>query len=93
MLYIEEFQRPKNFQSWANTLMPEDLGHHEESGWTVTGTICEDYYEWVNDFEAFHAQYGWVKGNFETEVRAKSKKAYNHFREFFNPTEWDYWDI
>ena len=43
----------------ANTLPPECIGKNE-SGWEITGEIHEDYYEWVNDFEATHSQYGKV---------------------------------
>lgn len=76
----------------ARTLNPAHLGENS-SGWTITGEICEDYYTWVNDFEATHPTLGWVRGNYEDVVEAKSKKAYAHFIEHHPPDEWDYWDI
>lgn len=76
----------------AHTLQPEDVGTHE-SGWTIIGEIHEDYYKWVNYFEAAHPEYGKVWGNFEGEVFADSEAAYNHFVEHHPPEEWDYWDI
>ena len=79
--------------AWAHTLCPSVIGFNKESGWTVEGEVHEDYYEWVNDFVAKHPVYGYVKGNFETVVTAKSKKAYKHFIEYHPPEEWDYWDI
>lgn len=66
---------------------------HPDSGWTITGVITEDYYYWVNDFSARHPVFGWVKGDYETEVRAKSRKALEHFMEWHPAEEWDYYDI
>ena len=76
----------------ALTLRAYDIGQNS-SGWTISGAIIEDYYEWVNDFEATHPDFGWVKGNFEDEVKASSKKAYDHFWKNHEPMEWDYQDI
>lgn len=76
----------------ARTLSPSDLGENP-SGWTITGVVCEDYFEWVNYFEATHPTLGWVRGDYEDVVEAKSKKAYAHFIEHHPPYEWDYWDI
>lgn len=90
MRYREEFKPA--FCSQAYTLSPSDLGTHS-SGWTISGEVHEDYYEWVNDFEASHPIFGWVRGNFETVVEAKSKKAFAHFMANHPPMEWDYWDI
>ena len=41
----------------ANTLPKECIGKNE-SGWEISGEIHEDYYEWVNDFEATHPTFG-----------------------------------
>jgi hypothetical protein len=62
-------------------------------GWTIKGEVHEDFYEWVNDFEATHPTYGKVWGNFESEVYADSEEGYNHFYENHTPEAWDYEDI
>lgn len=64
-----------------------------KNGWTVTGVLIEDWYEWVNDFEASHPTYGRVYGNFENEVYADSEDGFQDFYENFTPDAWDYWDI
>jgi hypothetical protein len=75
----------------ANTLHPSDIGTNA-SGWTIEGEIHEDWFEWVNDFEAKKGNWR-VWGNFETVVYATSEKAYNDFVKHHPPHEWDYWDI
>jgi hypothetical protein len=55
-MYTIKFNVPS-----ASTIPPSELGKNS-SGWTITGKIHEDYYEWVNYFEATHPDYGWVKG-------------------------------
>jgi hypothetical protein len=64
-----------------------------EDGWTISGEIHEDYYVWVNDFEAVHEKFGRVWGNFETEVYADSEEGYNDFYSKHTPNAWDYYDI
>lgn len=64
-----------------------------ESGWTITGAISEDYFEWVNDFTAVHPVYGRASGNFEGTVRFESEEAFNHFWKNHEPDAWDYSDI
>lgn len=76
----------------ALTLSPSFIGTND-SGWTIKGEIHEDYYEWVNEFSASHPQYGRVWGNFETVVRATSKRAFDHFYVHHTPEAWDYGDI
>ncbi len=76
----------------ANTLPQECIGKNE-SGWEISGEIHEDYYYWVNDFEAIHLTYGKVWGNFEDKVFADTEEGYNHFIENHPPESWDYWDI
>lgn len=78
--------------SLARTLDPTLLGT-QPSGWTITGEIHEDYYEWVNEFEATHPDFGRVWGDFEKEVFADSQEAYDHFFAQHPPKEWDYFDI
>ena len=76
----------------ALTLSPSDIGVNE-SGWTIEGQIHEDYFEWVNEFEATHPDFGRVWGDFEDVVYADSEKAFEHFYENHSPSSWDYYDI
>lgn len=76
----------------AYTLSPAVLGENS-SGWTIRGEVHEDYYEWVNEFEAVHPDFGRVWGDYEDEVHAKSKKAFEHFYKNHPPDVWDYGDI
>lgn len=62
-------------------------------GWTITGEIHEDYFVWVNYFEATHPIYGRVWGDFESEVYADSGEGFAHFYANHVPEAWDYWDI
>lgn len=74
----------------------KDSGTHSRthgSGWTIKGEIHEDYYRWVNDFEAEHPEHGKVWGNFESEVNADSEEGFKHFWENHEPEAWDYMDI
>lgn len=90
MKYVVTFK--SDFGSQARTLCPSQVGENE-SGWVIKGEIHEDYYEWVNEFEAIHPVYGVVKGDFEHEVSADSKEGYEHFIKNHPYEEWDYWDI
>lgn len=76
----------------AKTLRESDIGTHTD-GWAISGEIHEDYYKWVNAFEAAHPVYGKVWGNFETTVYAESEEGYDHFVQHHPPEDWDYWDI
>lgn len=76
----------------ALTLRPSDIGEHP-SGWVVSGKIKEDWFEWVNEFDAVHPTLGRVWGDFESEVFYTSIEAYEDFRKYFSPEDWDYWDI
>lgn len=84
----------KDFHSegGALTLKPSDLVTHPD-GWTITGEVHEDYYEWVNEFEATHPVYGRVWGDFEAQVFADSQEAFDHFYISHQPEAWDYGDI
>lgn len=64
-----------------------------ESGWVISGEIHEDYFEWLNEFEAEHPDHGRVWGNFEETVYATSKEAYEAFIESHPPELWDSDDI
>lgn len=80
------------FSHMARTLDPSDLGY-QDSGWIIEGEVMEDWYEWVNDFEAFHPDYGVVSGNYETSITGYSQEAVDHFMKHHPAYEWDYWDI
>lgn len=64
-----------------------------DSGWTIAGVVHEDYYTWVNEFEASHATYGMISGDFEVSVQAESEEAFAHFMEHHSPEAWNYGDI
>lgn len=66
---------------------------HPNSGWTIKGIIHEDYFTWVNAFEASHNRYGKIWGNFEHEVMADSEEGFKHFCKHHEPDAWDYGDI
>lgn len=92
-----------DFNSMARTLAVEEVceagevaGFHErthQDGWTISGCVHEDWYYWVNDFEAHHPVFGRVWGDFESEVFADSELAYVLFVENHSPEVWDYADI
>jgi hypothetical protein len=64
-----------------------------ESGWTITATLTEDYFYWINDFKATHKDFGVVEGDFEEGINATSKEAFAHFYKHHTPKSWDYGDI
>lgn len=76
----------------AKTLNVEYIGNNM-SGWLIKGDIKEDYYEWVNYFQAIHPIYGKVFGDFEKGVFASSEKALKHFIKHHPYEVWDYYDI
>lgn len=82
----------KEFSHFARTLPADCIGNNK-SGWIIEGEIHEDYYLWVNEFKAFHPNYGYVEGDFETAVKATSEKTLNKFLEDHPFEEWDYYDI
>jgi hypothetical protein len=79
----------------AITLNPVCIGYDEVSGWTVVAEVHEDYYKWVNHFEASHLVYGKVVGDLESLVEASTEAAYNNFIESYGSCieNWDYHDI
>jgi len=81
-----------DFSHFALTLEPHFLGKND-SGWEIQGEIKEDYYEWINYFEAKHPKYGKLFGDFEDKIFAENEKSYQHFIKHHKPTSWDYWDI
>lgn len=64
-----------------------------DSGWTISGEVHEDYFVWVNAFEASHPTLGRVWGDFESEVFADSEEAFADFWRHHEPEDWDYGDI
>ena len=89
---------------WALTLSPCEVSGEKQTcagmsernhrdGWKIKGEIHEDYYYWVNAFEASHKKYGRVWGNFESIVYANSERGFNHFYKHHPPNAWDYRDI
>ena len=87
----EALTLPSSYVSYGESI-GENVKTHE-NGWTISGDICEDYYSWVNKFEAVHPELGKVWGDFEDEVYADSKVGYQDFYENFPPKAWDYQDI
>ena len=63
------------------------------SGWTITANLCEDYFVWINSFEASHPKYGRICGDFEDIVYSDSEEGFQHFYKNHSPTAWDYGDI
>lgn len=81
----------ENYNDYVNKEKASSRTH--DNSWTVSGEINEDYYEWVNQFEASHPTLGRVWGDFEDTVYATSEEGYQDFYKNFPPTEWDYDDI
>lgn len=76
----------------AYTLDPEDIGT-DSNGWKVKGKIYEDYYEWVNEFEATKGKSSFVKGDFENFIECSSLEDLDEFLSLHMPETWDYRDI
>lgn len=76
----------------AYTVSPEELGHNDD-GWFIVGEVITDWYSWVNCFQAFHEDFGFVMGDFEDEVYASSVEAFEHFIIEHSPDCWNYMDI
>jgi hypothetical protein len=79
----------------ANTLSPDDLSETpDKDGWIVIGEIHDDCYQWVNYFVAKHPEKEYVVyGDFEHEIVATSKEAYDYFMKCHPPHRWSYGDI
>lgn len=102
-MIVKKFGKDFFSEGGALTLEPEEVtasgaksGVHtlsHESGWVVTGAITEDYYVWVNGFVAYHKHFGFIAGDFEEEVFASSKEAFQDFWKHHEPQAWDYADI
>jgi hypothetical protein len=93
----------KNYPNQARTLPPDYVNDVKystgkftklhESDWEISGEIREDYFRWVNDFQARHETFGSVCGNFEKTVYFDSMEGYEHFLKHHPYKEWDYGDI
>ncbi len=73
-----------------------ETGDHERlhsDGWLIRGFIMEDYFYWVNRFEARHREHGRVWGDFEDTVYADSEAGFARFYEQHGPVAWDYAEI
>lgn len=105
-MYSVQFKDANNiedFKGLAITLLPRyvtDIPDWEglsslthSDGWTISGVVHEDYFYWVNEFEASHPDFGRVWGDFEHTVFADSKEAYDAFSKAYPVHIWDYWDI
>lgn len=80
----------------AVTLDPDYLGYNPDTGWNVMGSITEDYYTWVNYFEAENIIHrDWIIcGNFEDGyIMGSCKEALEDFLTHYIPSIWDYGDI
>lgn len=77
---------------YARTLCADCVGQNS-SGWFVRADIQEDWYKWVNYFEAFHPDYGLVFGDFEQGVFASCERTLEQFIADHPYEDWDYWDI
>ena len=64
-----------------------------KSGWTIEGELHEDYFVWINEFNAVHDKYGRVWGDFENTVYADNEEGYNDFYKNHTPHAWDYQEI
>lgn len=66
-------------------------------GWTIKGVMCNDWYSWVEVFEATHPQFGKVWRTDEDvknhTVKATSQEAYDNFIINHELSEMDYDDI
>lgn len=91
-----DFEHQARTLNWEEVSDVEVVGIFEKthpSGWTIRGRISEDYYYWVNEFEAVHPLYGKVFGDFENVVYHDSEEGYEHFYNNHTPEHWDYQDI
>lgn len=93
MIKIEIDEIVKQFGDSPAMTFPAVNGFDEESGWTIEGEIFHDYVFWINDFKAHHPVLGRVYGNYEQEIVASSREAYDHFVKHHPPDLWDYADI
>ena len=76
----------------AFTLGEDDVSSVHEDGWEISGKVHEDYFTWVNEFEATkNGEKVW--GDFEKVVYCTSLEVLEDFLENHFPDAWDYYDI
>ena len=105
-MIIKEFGKDFFSDGGALTLNPSEVTDEEnvantgieyskthKDGWIIKGEVHEDYYDWVNEFEANHPIYGKVWGDFEDVVYADTEEGFKDFFEKHKPEAWDYGDI
>jgi hypothetical protein len=92
-LHLEQDLKAEMKSDAAGTVSKRVHDGLTESGWEIHGRLLVDTFLWVNDFEAQHPVLGKVHGNFETEVKASSQAAYDHFVKHHPFVEWNYEDI
>ncbi len=98
---VDEVQFPSIAITFPPEMVYENWPEHttgtfertHPSGWTIKGKIVEDYYYWVNDFEATHPVFGRVMGNFEEALQCDSEEGLQDFVRNHPPQVWDYHDI
>lgn len=49
------------------------------NGWTITGNMSNDYYSWVEKFEAIHPTFGKIVGVVDDKIYATSEEGYEDF--------------
>jgi hypothetical protein len=49
------------------------------SGWTISGKIQVDHFEWVSVFTAIHPQWGKIVADLDEQIEVESAEAYEHF--------------
>lgn len=104
-IYEYKFWIDFNSSGWALTLGPSEVREDSDwtirveltkthpDGWTIKWSVSEDYYEWVNSFEATHPTLWKVWWDFEDTVFATKRKWFKDFYKNHSPQAWDYYDI
>lgn len=95
--FVDFNKKGRKIGSIAFTLSPYILDKQNKNDWFFKAKIQEDYYQWINFFEASHSKYGKIFGDFEIGIHypKENKEALNNFLEktFQYLNLWDYMDI
>lgn len=95
--FVDFDKEGRKIGSVALTLSPYILDKQNKNDWFFKAKIQEDYYQWINFFEATHPKYGKIFGDFEIGIHypKENKEALNDFLEktFQYLNLWDYMDI
>lgn len=81
----------KEFEHFSLDFPIEELGKPYK-GWTVYAPVNEDYYSWIESFEAYKND-EWVVGDFDYIVYSSSKAAFDDFTRHFRPKIFNSGDI